>query len=62
MKLYVVKTNENYLKANEDDPAECVPMNKASVFTLLEDAVCLRDHYGSGSIAELRISEKILDL
>ena len=61
MKLYAVKCGEQYLRKREDS-VERTTMNKASVFASLEDVLSLRDAYGSGKIAELILTENLLDL
>lgn len=61
MKLYAVKCGADYLR-KRDDGIELVSVNKASVFASAEDAICLRDAYRGGKIAELVLSEILLDV
>lgn len=62
MKLYAIKTEEGYLRFRKEAVPEFVKMNKASVYSSLEEAKALRNAYGKGVIAELTLTEKILDL
>jgi len=62
MKLYAVKTQEGYVRFKEGQLCEIVKMNKASVFSSLEETKALRDSVGHGIIVELTLNEKELDL
>ena len=62
MKLYAVKTQEGYIRFKEGQLREIVKMNKASVFSSLEETKALRDSIGYGIIVELTLNEKELDL
>ena len=62
MKLYAVKTQEGYIRFKEGQLRDIVKMNKASVFSSLEETKALRDSIGNGIIIELTLNEKALDL
>lgn len=62
MILYVVKTSSGYLKKVDSDSPLLVSLDKASVFSALEEAMKLRDRYGEGEIAELTLTEKVLTI
>lgn len=62
MKLYAVKTADGYLRRQEGAMPIVVALNKASVFGTIEEAQTVLNLYGSGQIAELTLTEKILSL